>query len=517
MLVNSYNDWVNLLPTIFLQADDWNEQHKLECQYYVKRRKRSNDSMSFRANSPEEDAIPLLLRTFNSLKWLRENADSAVGVDESQQDEADIQQGVVSCGPRHFSSLMVSPEHYNSATSTSSGSSMALAKELMESYAVRGASSSNHAEKESPETKVEATLGIWGYDKNDSDNNNERVSYTTHLAIQRTLDAFKKNNFGIVNSLHSPIGEGVYPCAALLNHSCNPNCILRYKFGVTNKVGQQQYHPPLLEIVACKDILSGEELCHSYVDLALCTQERQTRLLDTHGFVCECTRCKKGGCFLELPANRQDWELWPLKNGFRVHGGNDADETIPRLVKVDIDDAMTGCHGLSKPELEHINQLSRRWQQQANECMIQGDAPGELQSLQQATALYTSRGNVWLSPFYGQLYSVQCSYLSALFANGQFHEALEQCEHIVSFLAVAFSHVQNHPLLGLQLYTLGDLYSGAIAMGGGSLTEEVKWSSDRKAKLAYAWAMKVMIVTHGANDPMVKTLEDNLARLLNRR
>ena len=84
-------------------------------------------------------------------------------------------------------------------------------------------------------------------------------------------------------------------------------------------------------------------------------------------------------------------------------------------------------------------------------------------------------------------------------------EIVEQCEHIVSFLAVVFSHVRNHPLLGLQLYTLGDLYNAAASMEGDRLALE------EKAKLAYTWAKQIMIVTHGANDPMVKRLEENLA------
>merc|ERR1711957_139356 len=99
------------------------------------------------------------------------------------------------------------------------------------------------------------------------DNDHESCSSKIEQAIQRTLNAFQKNNFGIVNALHSAIGEGVYPCAALLNHSCCPNSILRYELGVANNTREHQYQPPSLQIVACRDISAGEELSHSYVDL----------------------------------------------------------------------------------------------------------------------------------------------------------------------------------------------------------------------------------------------------------
>ena len=483
----------------------------MECQYYVKRRKQSSYNQ-FYAKSPEEDAIPLLLRTFQSLKFMRERSSDRDKTNDGtvQRDEAGVQCNdmVVSCGPKHFSSLAVSPEHL-SAPAIFASTSMSLAKTLMESFSIRGASATQN-KQDTADTKAEATVRIWGYESN-GDNNDKAINCTVDQAIQRTLNAFQKNNFGIVNNLHSPIGEGVYPCAALLNHSCNPNCILRYKLGVQYCEGQQKYHQPILQIIACRDIDIGEELCHSYVDLALCTEERQNRLLDTHGFVCACKRCKKGECTVELPQNMKDWSLWPLENGL-THGENCVHRAnIGLRTAVDLDDALTGCKRLSEADQARIHQQSSMMHEQANQCMVHGDSTGELHYLREAIKMYTTRnsdGGLLFSPFYGQLYSLRCSYLSALLANGEIQQALKQCEHIVSFLAVAYSHVQNHPLLGLQLYTLGDLYSAAATLEKSSRD---KASLTRKAKQAYDWAKRVMLVTHGANDPMVITLEDNLS------
>jgi len=64
----------------------------------------------------------------------------------------------------------------------------------------------------------------------------------------------------------------VYPCAALLNHSCAPNCVLRYELGAAASGGDDdddvdgdgdaaaggRYHPPILAIVACRDVMAGE-------------------------------------------------------------------------------------------------------------------------------------------------------------------------------------------------------------------------------------------------------------------
>ena len=39
---------------------------------------------------------------------------------------------------------------------------------------------------------------------------------------------FRCNNFGVTDDLLTCVAVGVYPHAALLNHSCAPNCVLRY-------------------------------------------------------------------------------------------------------------------------------------------------------------------------------------------------------------------------------------------------------------------------------------------------
>ena len=54
------------------------------------------------------------------------------------------------------------------------------------------------------------------------------------------------------------VASGVFPAAAVLNHSCLPNCILRYRTVKYGSESQQQ----LVEIVAITDIGIGISSSH---------------------------------------------------------------------------------------------------------------------------------------------------------------------------------------------------------------------------------------------------------------
>jgi len=412
---------------------------------------------------------------------------------------------LVSCGPDHFSSLMVSSEHIKPSqtetrSSALSGTSIKIAIDIMEKFAIKGS-----VYDKPQRDKNSAANSVWGYNNIVDD---KRAAFTLHQSIERTLNAFKKNNFGIVDSLHSPFGEGVYPCAALLNHSCAPNCILRYEFG--RKVGSK-FQLPILQIVACRNIVKGEELTHSYVDLALPTVERRARLIGTHGFECKCIRCQKNGCCLELPENRGEWALWPLKHKFAAMEDKSCGSLSTKLTEVDLDEAIIGCHAISENGESNIFRQAQQFEQNAEECLLEGNVAGELCNLSQGIDLFAPKGDVWFSPFHVQLYSLRGKYFAALLTNGLVNDAIAECEHIVSFLAVAFSHVEHHPLLGLQLFTLGDLYSEASSNQD---SNELMALFKTKAELAYIWAKEITLISHDHTDQIVEALEQKLARIL---
>lgn len=74
------------------------------------------------------------------------------------------------------------------------------------------------------------------------------------------------------------LGRALFPATvSLLNHSCAPNCALRFEAG------------PVAKLVSLQDILPGRELTISYIDAQrMSKQQRYRRLQLHHAFSCAC-------------------------------------------------------------------------------------------------------------------------------------------------------------------------------------------------------------------------------------
>ncbi|KAI0086472.1 hypothetical protein BDY19DRAFT_345051 [Irpex rosettiformis] len=94
---------------------------------------------------------------------------------------------------------------------------------------------------------------------------------------------FGNNNF-IVHSHLNSCAHGIFPLASrLFNHSCDPNCVAKYRF--------TRGKPVIMEVVAISTIAMSEELTIPYLDPALPFQTRQEALSVNYGFRCSCSVC----------------------------------------------------------------------------------------------------------------------------------------------------------------------------------------------------------------------------------
>ena len=97
------------------------------------------------------------------------------------------------------------------------------------------------------------------------------------------LNLFQTNSFSILGELMQSIGHAVFPSAALMNHSCKPNCALLHLL--------QPGCLPKQHFIALEDIPAGTELTHCYVEQLMPRNLRQDFLKKHYGFTCDCRRC----------------------------------------------------------------------------------------------------------------------------------------------------------------------------------------------------------------------------------
>uniref|UniRef100_A0A8C5MU57 [histone H3]-lysine(4) N-trimethyltransferase n=1 Tax=Leptobrachium leishanense TaxID=445787 RepID=A0A8C5MU57_9ANUR len=89
------------------------------------------------------------------------------------------------------------------------------------------------------------------------------------------------NSFTISDGEMQDVGVGLYPSMSLLNHSCDPNCVIVFE-------------GKCLHLRTVKEIPKGEELTISYIDVMMPTRQRQNQLKRQYCFTCDCHRCLTG-------------------------------------------------------------------------------------------------------------------------------------------------------------------------------------------------------------------------------
>ena len=243
------------------------------------------------------------------------------------------------------------------------------------------------------------------------------------------LARFRTNNFGVLDELFSLVGHGVYPGAALLQHSCAPSCLLVYK-GTT------------LHAIALGSLKAGDELTHAYVDLCQPVRVRQRLLQESHNFTCACPRCCE-----QLLVHSLDtpWLPTALEKDFMAAVNDVADDPLAvRLLLERLPEHTSRAHALV-------------------ELLLCEAAAG---------------------PFSCEGYAAACRAFEAALDAQRIEESAELCRRLVSFLALALCHLPFHPLLGLQLFTLGDL---CAVLG-----------LKKDAAAFYNWCYEIVSKTHDA-------------------
>ncbi len=87
----------------------------------------------------------------------------------------------------------------------------------------------------------------------------------------------------MVDHCYDPLGLALHPLAALVNHSCNYNAIVRFD--------RSMYSQHTLTIRALRPIARDEQIVVSYIDATNPRHVRHKELQDKYFFTCECSKC----------------------------------------------------------------------------------------------------------------------------------------------------------------------------------------------------------------------------------
>lgn len=216
----------------------------------------------------------------------------------------------------------------------------------------------------------------------------------------------QSNNFAITCMLWRPLGSGVYPFGALLQHSCVPNCLLSYVLDQPSGLYVQQ-----VRLLTPLDEAQGGplELTHSYVDTMTPLVPRHASLYAHYGFRCAC--CK--GC-----------------EALREHGYPPQVERQGQVAW-----ALAQLHEGREDEMAQVLAILDK-EAQAEEG--EGEGLGEV-----GVGLYKARGLL----------------MSVALEGGHTSEALAHAKAMLPLVTQAYQSQPLHPIVGLHHYTLGDLYS----------------------------------------------------------
>ncbi|KAJ7310714.1 hypothetical protein DFH08DRAFT_918265 [Mycena albidolilacea] len=99
------------------------------------------------------------------------------------------------------------------------------------------------------------------------------------------VSRFVTNTFTITDPSLTPLGVSVSPPVALINHSCDPNAVVVFPRSRPNT------QEPLMQVIALRDIVAGEEILTAYIDTTLPKALRQASLRETYLFSCACALC----------------------------------------------------------------------------------------------------------------------------------------------------------------------------------------------------------------------------------
>lgn len=255
------------------------------------------------------------------------------------------------------------------------------------------------------------------------------------------------------------IGIGLYPLAALINHSCVPNSIIVFN-------GKRAH------IRTIREIKSGEEITISYVEIAESRERRQQELASTFFFECTCERCKN-------PTNLIDLMLAGYSCGSKsCYPLSNSEGDILQCKK---------CGNFRKrDELQKLEIQGRIFFQE-------GEKEFKNANFQLARQAYSKSYDIWMNSLYphnANLLRVKNALLNSSIQLGDWETARKHSEDLLESYKIIYP--SYWPNLGLQYFMTGKIESYLQ-----HTTQALNFLTEGATNL---------LISHGPDSPLVKDL-----------
>lgn len=102
---------------------------------------------------------------------------------------------------------------------------------------------------------------------------------TSFQSLKQIYSQIQSNAFGMTSGAGRVVGQGLFLAAAMMNHSCNPNC------------RADDVSAAMITVRTIVDVEPGEELTTSYTDISKAVTSRRKVLRQQYNFDCQCERC----------------------------------------------------------------------------------------------------------------------------------------------------------------------------------------------------------------------------------
>lgn len=264
----------------------------------------------------------------------------------------------------------------------------------------------------------------------------------TREHVAELLCRMQNNDFGVWDGAIFSIGAGVFPDGALVNHSCAPSSVITY-----DSAGHRA-----TQVFRCtRDLSPGDEITHCYMDLASTSATRNREFSTHYMFTCTCPRC----------------------------------DPVPAELDAALEALSPAGAALPRGELQKKLGVAERLDDEG--CDLRREPAECIEILKRALALRRA----YLGPLNLKLMSTAAHLMSAYLETEQWKHAAPLAEHVLSVYRAVYDHI--HPMLGLHLYTIGDIYS--------------QMDQNEKARSAYSEALEILTVTHGPESDLVTGLK----------